>query len=40
MYSDFGKSTTRALKAFQKESGLLADGVADHNTKQALGLID
>jgi lysozyme family protein len=36
---DFGKSTTRVLKAFQKENGLLADGVAGHNTYQALGLI-
>jgi peptidoglycan hydrolase-like protein with peptidoglycan-binding domain len=36
---DFGKSTTRVLKVFQKKNGLLADGVAGHNTYQALGLI-
>ena len=35
----FGKVTASALKAFQRQAGLDADGVAGHNTYQALGLI-
>jgi len=33
---DFGPGTTKALKAFQGNAGLAADGVADHETLSAL----
>jgi lysozyme family protein len=36
---DFGLGTEAALIEFQSENGLEADGIAGHNTCQALGLI-
>ena len=36
---DFGAGTEAAVTAFQTENGLDADGIAGHNTLQALGLI-
>ena len=35
----FGAGTEAALKAFQEEAGLIADGIAGRNTYQALGLV-
>ena len=35
----FGSGSETALKAFQREAGLVADGIAGRNTYQALGLI-
>jgi len=36
---NFGPGTERALKAWQKENGLKADGIAGRNTYRALGLL-
>lgn len=36
---DFGKGTQKALVAFQKSIGLLADGVAGKRTRRSLGLL-
>lgn len=36
---DFGASTETALKTFQEQNGLVADGIAGRNTYRALGLI-
>ncbi|WP_279246832.1 glycosyl hydrolase 108 family protein [Candidatus Litorirhabdus singularis] len=37
---DFGPGTRKALIEFQRDAGLDADGVAGHNTWQALGLVE
>lgn len=33
---DFGDGTEAAVKAFQRAAGLTADGIADHNTQEAM----